>query len=102
MGGASPELFNQFNREILNSFVLDYTVILTALPETVLNRTKARPELAIVDTKEQLSISRHEIMHELYLAHMQDRKCSFISTELPIGDVQNQILDSVLKGLNVS
>ena len=102
MGGASPELFHQYNREILNSFMMDYTVILTALPETVLRRTKARPELTTLDSKEQLSTNHHEVMHELYLSHMQDRKCTFISTELPIAEVQTSILESVLSGLKVA
>lgn len=99
MCGASPELFHTLHDEVLNGFAMDYTIILTPLAETALKRTQARPELEYEDKKESLSGKNHEYMHELYVAHMGGRNHDFISTELPMHDVQQSILDKVLAKL---
>lgn len=100
--GGNPELFSMLNEEMLNSFPIDYTIILTALPETALQRTQARPEEEFEDTKESLSVNNHQYMHDLYVEHMKGRNHDFISTELPIDEVQQLILDKVLANLKLS
>lgn len=100
--GGNSELFRMLNEEMLNSFPIDYTIILTALPETALQRTQARPEEEFEDTKESLSVNNHQYMHDLYVEHMKGRNHDFISTELPIVEVQQLILDKVLANLKLS
>ncbi len=100
--GGNSELFRMLNEEMLNSFPIDYTIILTALPETALQRTQARPEEEFEDTKESLSVNNHQYMRDLYVEHMKGRNHDFISTELPIVEVQQLILDKVLANLKLS
>lgn len=99
MCGADTELFRMFNEEILNGFTMDYTIILTALPETALRRTQSRPAGEFEDKKETLSSDNHQYMHDLYMTHMAGRNHDFISTEQPMLEVQQRILETVLAKL---
>lgn len=96
MRGGKSSTYELYHREILNGFEADYTIVLTALPETMLKRTKSRSLIEAIDAKEKMVLANQMKMQKAYEARLSARNHEFISTEASIEEVKDRIAEVVM------